>query len=265
MSGYIHGFSGAEQARLVRLNGWINPECLRAIGPRTGERALDVGCGLGILAREIAERTGAPVVAVDREPRQLAAPRARGPAGPVEFREGEATALPLRAGEWGAFDLVHARFLLEHLPDPLAAVREMVRAARPGGRVVLLDDDHELLRLWPEPAEGLALWRAYWGTYAALGNDPLVGRKLVTLLRDAGAKPSRSGFVFFGSCAGSPIHEVSVTNLLGLLEGARDEILRPGGLDEAAYRRGLDSLRTWADREDAAFWFPICWAEGVRP
>ena len=35
--------------------------------------------------------------------------------------------------------------------DPLAVVRQMVRAVKPGGRVVLADDDHDLLRLWPEP------------------------------------------------------------------------------------------------------------------
>ena len=68
----------------------------------------------------------------------------------VELREGDVYSLPLRDDEWGSFDVVHTRFLLEHVPDPQAVVDEMVRAVRPGGRVALLDDDHELLRLAPE-------------------------------------------------------------------------------------------------------------------
>jgi 2-polyprenyl-3-methyl-5-hydroxy-6-metoxy-1,4-benzoquinol methylase len=47
----------------------------------------------------------------------------------------------------GHFDVAHARFLLEHVPDPLVIVRTMVRAVRPGGRVILADDDYEGLRL----------------------------------------------------------------------------------------------------------------------
>ena len=53
--------------------------------------------------------------------------------------------------EWGTFDVAHTRFVLEHVPDPLRVVKTMVRAVQPGGRIVLADDDHDVLRLWPEP------------------------------------------------------------------------------------------------------------------
>jgi hypothetical protein len=46
------------------------------------------------------------------------------------------------------------------------------------------------------------LWQAYQRSYDYLGNDPIIGRRLMALLRDAGAEPVRNTFVFFGSCAG---------------------------------------------------------------
>ena len=54
--------------------------------------------------------------------------------------------------EEGAYDLVYARFLLTHLPDPQAAVRQMLRAARPGGAVVLEDLDHSAVFSYPASA-----------------------------------------------------------------------------------------------------------------
>src|SRR5919204_622789 len=108
--------------------------------------------------------------------------------------------LPLTRAEWGSFDVAHTRFLLEHVPDPEAVVAAMVRAVRPGGRIVLADDDHDVLRLWPEPAAVRAVWQAYCGTYERMGNDPYVGRRLPALLHGAGAVPRRSTWIFFGAC-----------------------------------------------------------------
>ncbi len=54
-----------------------------------------------------------------------------GEEGLVDFRLGEAMHLPLRDQEWGTFDVAHARFILEHVPDPVAVVRAMVHAVRP--------------------------------------------------------------------------------------------------------------------------------------
>ena len=51
----------------------------------------------------------------------------------------------------GSFDVAYARLILEHVFDPLAVVKEMVKAVRPGGRVIVADDDHDMMPFWPEP------------------------------------------------------------------------------------------------------------------
>ena len=183
----------------------------------------------------------------------------------LSSREGDAFALPLAKEEWGSFDLVHTRFLLEHVPDPLAVVTNIVRAARPGGRIVLEDDDHDVLRLWPEPAGFYQLWGAYMRTYDRLGNDPYVGRRLVSLLHQAGALPVRNTLLFFGNCSGSPTLELSVDNMVGLFIGAQEAMLSGGLLEEDTFRDAIEALKEWKFRPNAGMWYGIAWAEGIRP
>lgn len=270
ISKYIHGAKPEEQRRLALMNQLLNEAALRELPLSEGQSILDVGSGLGLFSRAMAEAAGrgARVVAIERSAEQLAkarrlAARDRGKVR-VDFRQGDALDLPLSESEWGTFDLAHARFLLEHVPDPLAVVRKMVRAVRPGGRIVLADDDHDVLRLWPEPPGFLPLWQAYIRTYDRLGNDPFVGRRLVSLLHQAGARPRRNTWVFFGSCAGNASFPGVVQNMVQILEGAREAILATAGLDRPWFDQGLHSIRAWARRPDAAVWFALCWAEGVR-
>src|SRR5690242_8219687 len=125
------------------MNRLLNENSLRELALRGDERVLDVGSGLGQLSRAIARQAGqrGRVIAIERSPEQLAVAaelaKQDGEERLVEFREGPAERLPLQDDEWGTFDVAHTRFLLEHVPDPLAVVRQMVQAVRPGGRIVL--------------------------------------------------------------------------------------------------------------------------------
>ena len=219
------------------------------------------------MARQSGLRTGA--VGVERSREQLAEAQrlaaSENEADLVEFRQGSAENLPLREAEWGTFDVVHTRFLLEHVRDPAAVVRQMVRAARPGGRIILADDTHDTHRLWPEPPGLSRLWAAYLRTYDRVGNDPYVGHRLVSLLFEAGAKPRRNTWLFFGACAGQPeLLAAYVENLARILEGVREPILALGEFDAATFDSCLAGIRAWGDRPDAAYWYAVAWAEGVR-
>jgi SAM-dependent methyltransferase len=185
---YSLGVDDTERARLLGQCALHRAEAallLDRIGLRTGDRALDLGCGpLGVLDL-LAERVGAGgrVVGLDREARYLAIARqeldARGLAA-VELRSGDATATGLPAA---AFDLVHERLVLNNVPDPEAVVSEMVRLTRPGGHVAVQDVDWMTWTCLPEHADWQQLAAA---TGRVWSGDVHIGRRLPALLRAGG-------------------------------------------------------------------------------
>src|SRR2546430_1833272 len=228
---YIHGTAAEEQRRLSLLNDVLpNNASLREMALRSDERIIDFGSGLGQFTRAMARAVPrGRVVGIERNEDQLAGAyriaAAEDEAKLVEFRSGDVLNLELAREEWGSFDVAHARFILEHVPDPLRVVKTMVRAVKQGGRIVLADDDHDVLRLWPECPGINDLWNAYIRTYDRIGNDPYVGRRLVALLHEAGAIPTRNTWIFFGGCAGMEIFDVLTANMAGGGRSARETII----------------------------------------
>lgn len=113
-------------------------------------RAADIGCGVGHWSALLLPRLApdAALVGVDREPSHLAGylDRLRVLADPARIKalEGDATRLPLPDQ---ACDMATCQTLLLHLPDPEAALREMVRITRPGGLVLCAEPNNLVARL----------------------------------------------------------------------------------------------------------------------
>jgi SAM-dependent methyltransferase len=258
---YLHGTSPAEQGRLSLLNRLMNEAAMRELSIRRGEMIVDFGCGLGQLSLDMARAAGTRLVGIERSAEQLERAERH---DLLDLRRGDVADPPLREHEWGSFHLAHTRFVLEHVRDPLAVVRQMVRAVRPGGRIVLQDDDHDVFRCWPEPAGFAVLWRAFQRTYDRLGCDPFIGRRLVSLLHEAGAAPLRSTWIYFGCCAGEPKWPGFVENIHSQLAGAREAMVAGGLLGAAGIDAALAAFLDWSRRPEAAIWYAICFAEGVR-
>lgn len=272
---YIHGSSSTERQRLALMNELINARCLQAVQLRQEPLVLDVGAGTGQFTRLMSQHLplSSRIVAVERNPEQrdaalqLTATQAGSAAlgCNIDFRLGDAFDLPLSPAEWGRFDLAHTRFLLEHVVNPLGVVQQMVKAVRPGGRIVLLDDDHDLLRFWPEPPGLVDVWQAYFESYRAIGNDPLIGRKLPQLLHQAGAVPSRIDYVLYGACSGEAAFVGIVGNLVGVLQGARATVLATGKIATKEYDNAVLALQQFAAVPGATIWYVINFAEGIKP
>jgi len=117
------------------------------LAPRPGERGLDVGCGPGYLACELAADVapGGRIVAIDRSPDSVASATAQVArlelAGSVEVRVGDAERLDFPDS---SFDFVVASQVYCHVPDVAGAIREAVRVLRKGGRLAVLDSDWDL-------------------------------------------------------------------------------------------------------------------------
>jgi SAM-dependent methyltransferase len=105
-----------------------------AAGVQSGQRVLDVACGTGVLARTVAERVGSggSVVGIDINAGMLAVAQRMAPA--IEWRAGRAEALPF---DTASFDAVVSQFGLMFFEDRRAALQELLRVLRPGGRLAV--------------------------------------------------------------------------------------------------------------------------------
>nr|WP_296070944.1 methyltransferase domain-containing protein [uncultured Actinoplanes sp.] len=115
-------------------------------------RLLDVGAGAGEVARELAGLTGpdGEVIALDSSQAMIDAARARDGGTGVRYVVGDVRSLPY--GD-GYFDGVRTERVLQHLEDPDAAIAEMSRVLRPGGRICLIDTDWDSLLVDGSPAD----------------------------------------------------------------------------------------------------------------
>lgn len=193
------------------MDGAWRRAAVRAAAP-AGMRVLDLGAGTGDLARDLAHAGAASVCGADLTPAMLAAAARRlGVNAPYAWVAADAHRLPFRDG---CFDVVTNAFLLRNLVDLGAALREMRRVLRRGGRVVCLD-------MTPPPRSGMfsRAYRVYFhrimppiagllaGDRAAYRYLPdSLGRfpdadALAGLLRDAGFSEVRYGRMAGGAVA----------------------------------------------------------------
>lgn len=267
---YIHGFSQSERDRLTKMQTILNERQLDAMDFRGVSCLLDMGSGLGQLTRAMARRLppGSTVIGIeynqvqkDEACRQAVAD---GEQDLVEFRLGDAYAPPLTASEWGSFDLVHARFVLEHVTEPLKVVHQMVEAVRVGGQIYLIDDDHELLRLHPACPPLESLWEKYWHSYRDWGFDPLVGRRLAGLLTAAGARVAKTDSLFYGSSRCQEMFDPVVDNLLRVMESAADDMIAKQHVTAEQFAEAMAGAEAWRHQAEASVWYSLPIAIGIR-
>ena len=184
---YTHGHSAAVLSAHSRRGAEDSAAYLLA-HLRAGMDLLDVGCGPASITADLAERV-APgrVVALDAAAGALEAARAtlrdRGLSEQVEVTSGDVMALPF---EDASFDVVHAHQLLQHVADPVAALREMRRVVRAGGVVAVRDSVYSAKAWYPQPP-ALERWRqVYMATARANGGEPDAGSRLLSWSRAAG-------------------------------------------------------------------------------
>lgn len=257
---YTHG----HHESVLRSHTWRTAENSAAyLLPhlRAGMDLLDVGCGPGTITVDLGERV-APgrTIGIDAsdEVVQLAAAAAPPGAG-VSFRVADVDELPFDDDQ---FDVVHAHQVLQHVADPVAALREMRRVCRPGGIVAVRDADYGAFT-WAPPDPQLDRWLAQYRSLARRnGGEPDAGRALLGWLHAAGfddVDPAASVWCFAlpddrawwgglwadrvtASALGDQLRETGLATTQDLQDTA------------AAFRR-------WADCRDG--WFSVLHGEAI--
>jgi SAM-dependent methyltransferase len=151
------------------------------VGLSSKERVLDVGCGTGIITRDLAELSAGEVIGIDLDEAKLEeARRSLGEVDGLSFQVADAQSLPF---DDGAFDLVVFNIVLVYVPDKQRALNEMARVTRPGGHVLAsLEPDYAGELCYPEDPSRPLMRR----DLEAIGADLETGRKLKHLFTTAG-------------------------------------------------------------------------------
>jgi len=247
------------RARLDAVEAFLDPgtiALLDRIGVRPGWHCLELGAGGGSIASWLAERAGAAgrVVATDLDTRHLVAAVS---APTIEVLRHDIVNEPLAEG---AFDLIHARLVLEHLPERDRVLPKLVRGLRPGGWLLIESVDY--ISAVPVSALGArehehsqdVRLRQFDG--AGIKFD--LGRHLPRMLRDNGlADIGNEGrvFVMEGGSPGALWFQLSMEQL-------RPRLVGPGKLSDAEVDR---MLALFADPDWAALSPVIFAAWGRRP
>jgi ubiquinone/menaquinone biosynthesis C-methylase UbiE len=243
--------------KLERFSRFVAPELRKVfaeLGLEPGARVLDVGCGVGFATHMLAEMSGkdARVVGMD-----LSRPHLRAATGPrsVGLVQGDASRLCFRDG---TFDLIWSCNTVNHLADPVAALRAMREVLRPAGRLVLAQSGFlpEMFFAWDAPLDEAvrsACHQYYRERYGLRVEDTARVRGLVGLLQRAGLRVGR-------------VHTVPIERVQPLTEADRawfEEVMFRGTWGERlrpfltaeqwqALRHNIDpaSAQYCLDRED---------------
>ena len=252
---YTHG----HHESVLRSHRWRTVENSAAyLMPhlRAGVRLLDVGCGPGTITADFARRLAPDVVVGIDASAQVIAEAQRDHPG-VSFATGDVYRLDFPDA---SFDIVHAHQVLQHLADPVAALKEMRRVTAPGGIVAVRDSDYGSFT-WHPGDDRLVRWLALYREIArANRGDPDAGRRLLSWARQADfARIEASASVW---CFATPQDR----DWWGRLWADRmtssaiaKQAVREGRATEDELSAIADAWRAWAAADDG--WFAVLHGE----
>jgi SAM-dependent methyltransferase len=248
--------AGLEARGATPAQARLRARFLRFVPVRRGQRVLEVGCGSGVVLRDLAPRVGprGSVVGVDVSRAILATARRLCKTDPrITLRHAHGARLPFAAE---SFDTALAITVILHVADPLGVVREMARVTRPGGRVGLQDQDFGMLGV-THPDRGLTD-RILDGVVHHLYEEPYSGRRLPGLLRDAGLERVRVLTDYFQDTTLEPWTKT-------FLERRAASAVRFGIVDAATAQKWLDGFTALVAEGGFVFTMTYFGAAGVKP
>jgi ubiquinone/menaquinone biosynthesis C-methylase UbiE len=248
---YTHG----HHESVLRSHRWRTAEnsaayLLPHLGP--GMTVLDVGCGPGTITADLAAlispgRLTASEISADALTLAREEIAARGH-GNVDFAVSDVHALDFPDG---AFDVVHAHQVLQHVGDPVRALREMRRVARPGGILAARDSDYAAFAWFPALPE-LTEWMALYQRVArSNGGEPDAGRRLLSWAREAGLSEVTATSSTW--CFATPEDRAWWGGMWAeriLRSDMARQAITSGAANEADLRRISAGWLTWADAPD---------------
>jgi ubiquinone/menaquinone biosynthesis C-methylase UbiE len=259
---YVHGYANAEQERLLRqAEHWQDELILAGTTLAPGTRLLEVGCGVGAVLGILGVAfPGVVLAGVDIEARQLECARAHlAQLGlQADLRQANALELP-----WpdASFDHVWMMWFLEHLADPVAALREARRALVPGGALTAIEVDYNTVWAFPASHAFNVLFAAVARAMEAAGRSD-AGTRLPQWILEAGFTSVDPGEIRL-AYAGKDLAR-KVDYVAAVVESTLPTLAQTPGASASQLEAGLADLRALTKTPNGALGWVVHKAKAVR-
>lgn len=247
---YVHGYGEAAASRLD-VQARALDQILHRDDVFTGRTLLEVGCGTGSQTLRLARnRPDLSITAIDRSEASIAIARERCAHFPnVTFVTSDLFDMP--ADGKGGFDNALVCFVLEHIPAPCEALKQVARLLRPGAMLSLIEGDHGSVMMHPESAAALAAVACQVRLQSDAGGNANIGRTLYSLLAAAGlnAISVEPCPVYVDGSNPDLAKDFTLGTFTAMIEAIREPALEHGLIQPATFDKGIAALKRSADRD----------------
>jgi ubiquinone/menaquinone biosynthesis C-methylase UbiE len=263
---YVHGYSSRESTRLVDQATSLTELLHNDTVYPTGSRVLEAGCGVGAQTAILAKNSPtAHFTSIDISPNSLeaaAALIAQEKLTNVTLQNANIFDLPFPAE---SFDHIFVCFVLEHLNDPVAALRALQPVLKEGGTITVIEGDHGSTYFHPRSELASRTIQCLIDIQARLGGDSLIGRQVYPLLKNAGYQQVKVSprMVYVDSSKPGLVDGFTRSTFIAMVEGVREQAIDWKLITEAEWNAGIAELYASAGT-DGVFCYTFFKGTAVR-
>lgn len=266
MKDYVHGYSKKESERLEDQADTLSALLHHDTQFPPGSKILEAGCGVGaqtiILSKNSPE---AQITSIDISEESLTAAKNlidKEGIQNVHFKQADIMDLPFGKE---SFDHIFVCFVLEHVLDPVMALKELKKYLKKGGSITVIEGDHGSCYFHPESNESLMAWECLIKAQQDLGGDPLIGRRIFPLLEEAGFKEVAvtPRVVYVDRSKPEMADGFIKKTIIAMVEGVKDQAINSGLIDHGKWEKGIDDLYKSAQK-DGTFFYNFFKGSGIK-
>jgi len=242
---YVHGYDPRENLRLLDQASTLVELLHSDTSYAPGSRVLEAGCGIGAQTVTLAKNSpNALITSIDISESSVAAARktvAEASLTNVQFRQADIFNLPFGPA---SFDHIFVCFVLEHLAQPVLALRALKHCLVEGGTITVIEGDHGSAYFHPDSASARRAIQCQVELQRRGGGNANVGRELYPLLCKAGYASVRVSprMVYVDSSRPQLVEGFTKNTFTAMIEGVRESALKEGLVEPQAFEEGIGDL-----------------------
>ncbi len=263
---YVHGYSTRESIRLIDQATTLTELLHSDTVYPAGSKVLEAGCGVGaqtvILAKNSPQAHFTSIDISQTSLKAAAASITRKALTNVKMQRADIFALPFPAE---SFDHIFVCFVLEHLKDPVAALRALQPVLKRGGTLMVIEGDHGSTYFHPESQLASRTVQCLIDIQAQLGGNSLIGRQLYPLLTKAGFKAVQVSprMVYVDSSKPGWVEGFTRNTFIAMVEGVREQALAWNLMNADEWDKGIADLYASAG-DDGVFCYTFFKGTALR-